>query len=208
MRSLGVRGGEDNDHLIDKWPAANSRKINATKVASIVQYENKTENGIEKLEATRWGAQVLASKENCSSLFKPLLEPNFDRDHEPYAFWNSTVGHGGFFLPEAKEPSDVIKDYLDCVWKYSSKTIFRHTRQGPSYHPVHYTITVPGIWARETRKALEQIVKDAGLALKTNDILTMIPEPIAAAVDIFRKKVDTFQVRYGRSHCYDLGNDS
>ncbi|GFN20630.1 Hsp70 family protein [Aspergillus tubingensis] len=193
LRSLEVRGGEDNDHLIDEWPAANSREITASKVPTIVQYEHKTVRGIKTLEATRWGAQVLASKENCSSLFKPLLEPNFDRDHDPYAFWNSTVGHGGFFLPEAKEPSDVIKDYLDCVWKYSSKTIFKNTRQGPSYHPVHYTITVPGIWARETRKALERIVKDAGLATKTNDILTMIPEPIAAAVDIFRKKADTFQ---------------
>ncbi|RAH61661.1 hypothetical protein BO85DRAFT_113917 [Aspergillus piperis CBS 112811] len=165
LRGLEVRGGEDNDHLIYEWPAANSRKITATKVASIVQYEHKTEDGIEKLVATRWGAQVLASKENCSSLFKPLLEPNLDRDHDPYAFWNSTVGHGYSFLPEAKEPSDVMKDYLDCVWQYSRKTIFKNTRQRPSYHPVPYTITVPEIWARETRKALEQIVKDAGLAL-------------------------------------------
>lgn len=52
-----MRGGEDNDHPIDEWPAANARKITATRVASIVQYEHKTEDGIENLVATRWGAR-------------------------------------------------------------------------------------------------------------------------------------------------------
>ncbi|GLA24506.1 hypothetical protein AnigIFM63326_000554 [Aspergillus niger] len=76
---------------------------------------------------------------------------------------------------------------------YSKRIISDNTRKGLDYHPVHYTITVPGIWARETRKALEQIVKAAGLATKASDILTIIPEPIAAAVDVFRKKANTFR---------------
>ncbi|GKZ96867.1 hypothetical protein AnigIFM59636_011386 [Aspergillus niger] len=182
LRGLGVRGGEDDEYLIEKWPVNNSSEITTTKVPTILQHD-----------PVRWGAQVIADTENCSSLFKPLLEPNFDRDNHPYAFWNSTVGHGGFSLPADKTATDVIKDYLEFVWMYSKRIISDNTRKGLDYHPVHYTITVPGIWARETRKALEQIVKAAGLATKASDILTMIPEPIAAAVDVFRKKANTFR---------------
>ncbi|GLA47624.1 hypothetical protein AnigIFM63604_002303 [Aspergillus niger] len=182
LRGLGVRGGEDDEYLIEKWPVNNSSEITTTKVPTILQHD-----------PVRWGAQVIADTENCSSLFKPLLEPKFDRDNHPYAFWNSTVGHGGFSLPADKTATDVIKDYLEFVWMYSKRIISDNTRKGLDYHPVHYTITVPGIWARETRKALEQIVKAAGLATKASDILTIIPEPIAAAVDVFRKKANTFR---------------
>lgn len=189
-----MRGGEDDEYLIEKWPVNNSSEITTTKVPTILQHD-----------PVRWGAQVIADTENCSSLFKPLLEPNFDRDNHPYAFWNSTVGHGGFSLPADKTATDVIKDYLEFVWMYSKRIISDNTRKGLDYHPVHYTITVPGIWARETRKALEQIVKAAGLATKASDILTMIPEPIAAAVDVFRKKANTFRVRCDRTHFYEFG---
>ncbi|GKZ39303.1 hypothetical protein AbraIFM66950_012269 [Aspergillus brasiliensis] len=77
-----------------------------------------------------------------------------------------------------------------------------YDRRGDDYASLNFMIDHKGLGLpgdktksdeRETRKVLEQIVRNAGLAPKANDILTMIPEPIAAAVAVFEQKEDTFR---------------
>ncbi|GKZ49889.1 hypothetical protein AbraIFM66951_002598 [Aspergillus brasiliensis] len=183
LRKLGMRKGHDAEKLIEQWPAPNSTTMTAPKVPSIIQYK-----------PDRWGAQVVVgSNAQCSSLFKLFLEPNYDRRGDDYASLNFLIDHKGLGLPDNKTEFGIIRDYLHRVWEHTRNQLSDNTRQAIRRHPVHYTITVPGIWERETRKALEQIVRDAGLAPKANDILTMIPEPIAAAVAVFEQKEDTFR---------------
>ncbi|OJJ68026.1 hypothetical protein ASPBRDRAFT_331019 [Aspergillus brasiliensis CBS 101740] len=197
---------KDQDGHVSDWPG-DKRMLADGKVPSVVEYER---NDRGKPVLVRWGDSVKENNNECSFLFKLNLEENLDKTRFPYSILNSVASKGVFYIPDGKNERDVTQEYLKEVWDWAKVKVRAATRQrigdfrGFQY-PVHFTITVPDSWTRKTRALMAEIVRGAGLPSAERDTLTVIPEPVAAAVKILSELPDNMVMENDAIIICDIG---
>lgn len=114
--------------------------------------------------------------------FKILLEP----DHK-YAKTVQEVADANKMLEDMnKSPQDVAADYLQMLWKYTQEDIRKHKSSGWNDQATKVVITVPAMWSETAKLRTKRAAEAAGLP---NEV-SLVSEPEAAALAVFRDKLD------------------
>lgn len=174
--SWAVNAGGKHIRLITDWPnpTASYRNPNSAKVPTLISYEN----GAVK----KWGFDAAVADEVSLRWFKILLEPN-----HKYAKIVQEVADENKMLEDMnKSPQDVVTDYLRMLWVYTQEDIRKHKSIDWSDQSTKVVITVPAMWSETAKLHTKRAAQAAGLP---NDV-NLVSEPEAAAIAVFRDKLD------------------
>lgn len=170
--SWAINAGTKQIHLITNWSNPNAGYSNPTseKVPTMISYQNDS--------PSNWGYEA-ANDESSLRWFKIHLEPN-----HKYAQWDKNSNE---FLGGKKSARDIAADYLRMLWSYAEEDIRKHgLNNWKDIYAVKVIITVPAMWTHTAKEYTKQAAQAAGLP--TN--LTLVSEPEAAALAVFRDKAN------------------
>jgi len=86
-----------------------------------------------------------------------------------------------------KTAQDVAADYLNFLWQYAEEDIRKHTQSGwKDIYSVKVVITVPAMWT----PVAKDHTKKAALAAGITDNVSIVTEPEAAALAVFKDRAE------------------
>lgn len=175
--SWAINGGNRKIHLITNWTNPSATYVNTTadKVPTIICYCNGS--------PSKWGYEAAVTDEPSFQWFKVLLEPNSKyRDKvQPVHTSNMLLGTLN------KTAQDVAADYLRLLWQYTEEDIRKHTQTDwKEIYSVKVIITVPAMWSPPAREQ----TRKAALAAGITEQVTIVTEPEAAALAVFKDRAE------------------
>lgn len=185
--------------IISSWPGPNRDGENVSKVPSRIAYPFNNPD----LQENKWGFHVEAGM-TAYSWTKLLLDRNTPETEFDDTTLNSSAGMGIFKLPEDKNASAVVADFLASVYKYTMFILEKQISAGAlAVTPIEFWFTIPAMWRDQPQRAMKDAAILAGFASRPGDGIFMISEPEAAAITTLKKST-TNAMRVPVEVCHNM----
>ncbi|KIX98828.1 uncharacterized protein Z520_05289 [Fonsecaea multimorphosa CBS 102226] len=166
----------DEITVLDHWEGHVEVKV-PTRIAYASENDFKTD---------KWGFQVEGGMTICNWI-KLLLDENTVKADFDDPLLQQAIGQGLMHLPEGKDASEVIKNFVSRVREH----FLRHLNNTILETAVNNTqkricVPVPTTWSLAAREATRQAVSKAGFGEDERDEIIVIDESEAAALDVIK----------------------
>lgn len=168
------------------WPGANG---NFDKVPSIISYNNETSED----SSCCWGYQVEGGQQS-STWFKLLLVQDAPSEEHDDPLLRQCVGKGLMRTIQDKGPAEICRDYLRCLYNHILETLSMECSASVLEEtPLHFVLAKPAGWKDHEKNRIKSAAEDAGFGSRSNDKITLVTEPEAAALAAF----ENYHRRFG-----------
>ena len=146
--------------------------------------------------ADKWGYKV-GPKDESVRWVKILLEPG----HKIAKNSAAVLETHKLLARLGKQPTDVVADYLKCIWEFVKADIARHRGEDwQSLYTTRVILTVPAMWSPAAKDRTQQAAKEAGLP--DGEQIQLVTEPEAAALATLKEKSELNDLKV-RHPCQD-----
>jgi Hsp70 protein len=145
------------------------------------------ENTDEGIDENQWGFDAVGLKSY--SWTKLLLGKDSRSSVSENGKLKDLYGNGFCSLPVGKTAKDVVRDYLQGLYKHLIARLQRHDDLTFRITPMEFWITVPAMWTDAAKKATIDAAQGAGFGSRLMDTVHIITEPEAAALSILMPRV-------------------
>ncbi|PYI09270.1 actin-like ATPase domain-containing protein [Aspergillus sclerotiicarbonarius CBS 121057] len=176
----GIPHVPDATTHVSQWPG-NKELMSGEKTPTLLQRGRANNWG------RNWGAMVEPGMD-ASAWFKLKLEDGLETSEYDDPVLNDQICRGIFNLPTNRTAAEASEEFLRRVYRHAWQRL-RHVTQGAIDRlPVTINVTVPAVWKEPTQALTERIVRAAGFGQRNGDQVVIIPEPVAAAVWVFKNR--------------------
>lgn len=156
---------------------------NQPKFPSRIAYSRN--NPSFSMPSSCWGVEIHPDMNACSWT-KLLLDQNAELTEFDDEVLRTAVSSGIFDLASGKAPVEIITDYLQHVLSFAWGIIRQKFGVSLDHLPINLQFTVPATWAQESRVLSKQAVTQAWRGKRSQDTVTLMSEPEAAAEAVYK----------------------
>jgi molecular chaperone DnaK (HSP70) len=177
----------DQIEVVNKWPGMQETR---DKVPSIIAYDDNSHS---------WGYEVSPTMVSSSWFKLGMTESGIPAARDDPLLIQS-VGKGLLRIPEGKTAEDLCRDYLTNLYQYVINRLVRQfTKSVIDVTPIKFVLTAPADWGERYKHKLITAATAAGVSSRSQDSISIIDEPEAAALAAFeasqRFKLGLFKVK-------------
>ena len=161
-----------------------------SKVPSILAYAEDSPN----LKSVAWGFEADPKDQSCrlAAWFKLFFQRRIDIANWHLSDQDWALPRGIMHLPEGKTPTDLVSEFLHCLFKYF--TIFlgpRMASKGKKWEltKIKFCFTVPVVWSLEATNEMASAIKNAGIGTRKGDSVCFLTEAEAAMTFLLSKRL-------------------
>lgn len=178
--------GVQSVDVVTDWPGNAAGYLQ--KVPSQIAY--RVDN--EKLDKDVWGYEIPATaKKHCWTKLLLDKKAQATRHDDP-----TLSGFSAQPMLNDKSPSDVVADFLSCLYKHCMAHLEKKMTAGVlRVTPIEFWFTMPAIWSDEAQYATKAAAEKAGFGSgpqREQDSINMITEPEAAALSALKLTADKY----------------
>lgn len=169
--------------VITSWPGPTRDTEIVSKAPSRIAYPFDN----PRLQTIKCGFQVEGGMKPYSWT-KLLLDRRTSVTNYDDADLEATANIGILKLPEGKDATSVVADFLESIYKHAMSVLAKQISQDAlAVTPIEFWFTMPAIWSDEAQSATKAAAQQAGFTSRLGDQMFMITEPEAAAIATLKK---------------------